>query len=160
MTGAWKKIDLAGGGLQSANVRLAALLRKRRIAYALLALFPLGLHRAYLHDRRGAWMYRAGTLLGIGALLYGETLLAGFVLAAASAFAIYDLLRLEDGIARVNKQLRMDVYLHQTAGAPPGFRGHYTDGEPSGARDSRPPSFSEQEKRLRELAATRGKRDT
>ena len=44
-------MDLAGGGLQSANLRLARLLKRRRIAYALLILFPLGAHRLYLEDR-------------------------------------------------------------------------------------------------------------
>ena len=34
----WTKFDLGGGGLQSANLRLTALLRKRGSAYALLAL--------------------------------------------------------------------------------------------------------------------------
>ncbi|OGA51397.1 MAG: hypothetical protein A3G24_19270 [Betaproteobacteria bacterium RIFCSPLOWO2_12_FULL_62_13] len=140
MSDAWKELDFAGGGLQNANIRLAALLRKRRVAYALLALFPLGLHRDYLHDRRGAWLYRGGTLLGVAALLSGQTSLAGLVLAAGAAFAIYDLVRTDD--------------------RQPGTQedsGH----EPLPSADTRTgrraSSFAEQEKRLRELAATRRK---
>ena len=167
MGDAWKNFDLAGGGLQSANFRLAALLRKRGVACALLAFFPLGLHRAYLHDRRGAWLYRAGTLLGVAALLAGLPLVAGLTLAAGAAFAIYDLVQIDDAVARVNKRLRMQVHLSHSAGAPQGFKGHYTDehertGHAPGPttnveRSSRAPSFAEQEKRLRELAAMRKK---
>jgi hypothetical protein len=164
MSDAWKELDLAGGGLQRANIRLAALLRKRSVARALLVLFPLGLHRSYLHDRRGAWLYRSVTLLGVVALLLGQGWLAGLALAAGAAFAVRDLVRMEDAVARVNKKLRMDVYLSQAPGAPPGFRGRYTDGpqaerdefrggEPGEAREARTgeraPSFAEQEKRLR-----------
>jgi hypothetical protein len=170
MSDTWRKIDLAGGGLQSANVRLARLLRKRGVARALFALFPLGLHRDYLHDRRGAWLYRAATLIGVVALLSGHSWIAGLVLTAGAAFAIYDFARLEDAVARVNKKLRMQVYLSQTAGAPAGFGGHYTD-EPQPETLAQPPagpdvapetraeertaSFAEQERRLRELAARR-----
>ncbi len=127
MSDAWKDLDLAGGGLQSANIRLAALLRKRTVAYALLALFPLGLHRAYLQDRRGAWLYRAGTLIGVVALISGQTLLAGLILATGTAVVIYDLTQIDGEVTRLNKQLRTQVYLSQTDGAPRGFKGHYTD---------------------------------
>ena len=173
MGDAWKHLDLGGGGLQAANLRLAALLRKRGVACGLLALFPLGLHRDYLYDRRGAWLYRGGTLLGVAALLLGLPLLAGLTLAAGAAFAMYDLVQIDDAVARVNKRLRMQVYLSQSAGAPQGFRGHYTDAhppddeqertgrEPGSTADvqvpSRAPSFAEQEKRLRELTAMRKK---
>jgi len=173
MSKAWTKLDLEGGGLQSANLRLAALLRKRGTAYALLALFPLGLHRGYLHDRRGAWLFRAGSLLCVAAYLLDRPAIGGVLLAALAAGALYDLFRTEDLVARLNKQLRMQVYLGQTPGVPPGFKGHYSDdaldeylkikdqehGEPQSAptlsRPSRVPSFAEQEKLLRELAATR-----
>jgi len=125
---AWTKLDLEGGGLQSANLRLAALLRKRVTAYALLALFPLGLHRDYLLDRRGAWLFRAGTLLCIAAWLLHQPAIGGVLLAAQTAGALYDLFRIEDLVARLNKQLRMQVYLGQTPGVPPGFKGRYSDG--------------------------------
>ena len=175
MSKAWTQLDLEGGGLQSANLRLAALLRKRGTAYALLALFPLGLHRGYLQDRRGAWLYRAGSLLCVAAYALDRPAIAGVLLAALAAGALYDLFRIEALVARVNKQLRMQVYLGQTKGAPPGFKGHYSDdaldeylrlkdqehagGEPQSAptrhQPSRVPSFAEQEKLLRELAAAR-----
>lgn len=119
MSKAWTKLDLGGGGLQSANLRLAVLLRKRSTAYALLALFPLGLHRDYLRDPRGAWLYRAGTGLAIAAYLLGGMMIAAAVLAALAGGAIYDMVRLEHVIARLNKQLRMQVYLRQAPGAPP-----------------------------------------
>ena len=167
MGDAWKNLDLGGGGLQTANLRLAALLRKRRVACALLALFPLGLHRTYLHDRRGAWIYRAATLLGVAAFFFGQPLVAGLTLAGGVAFAIYDAMHLDDAVARVNKRLRMQVYLSQSAGAPQGFKGHYTDEQERTAREPGPtatvqpspraPSFAEQERRLRELAARREK---
>ena len=41
MSEAWKHLDLEGEGLQSANLRLVRLMKKRSRAYALLALFPL-----------------------------------------------------------------------------------------------------------------------
>lgn len=175
MSKAWTEFDLGGGGLQSANLRLAALLRKRSTAYALLALFPLGLHRGYLHDRRGAWLFRAASLLCVAAYLLDQPVIGGVLLAALAAGALYDLFRIEGLVARLNKQLRMQVYLGQTPGAPPGFKGHYSDdaldeylqlkeqehagsgpqSAPTRGRPSRVPSFAEQEKLLRELAATR-----
>lgn len=161
MSDGWKKLDLAGGGLQSANLRLAALLRRRGTAAALLCLYPLGLHRDYLHDRRGAWLYRAATLLAAAALLLGQMLPAGLLLAAQAVFAIRDLLLLEYTVSALNKKLRMQIYLGQAAGAPDGFAGRYTDETPD-TRDtpgnappgtgSRMPSFAEQEKLLRDLA--------
>lgn len=54
MGDAWKNLDLAGGGLQSANLRLAALLRKRSVACALLALFPRRAGKAVARTRRNA----------------------------------------------------------------------------------------------------------
>lgn len=170
----WTKLDLGGGGLQSANLRLAALLRKRAKAYALLAVFPLGLHRHYLQDPRGAWLYRGGSLLAIAAYLLGQPAISVALLAALAAGALYDLFRIDDTVARINKQLRMQVYLSQTSGAPQGFKGHYSDDtldeylaikdreqagqlpQPAPGRHpaSRVPSFAEQEKLLRELAAT------
>jgi len=171
MSKAWTKLDLEGGGLQSANLRLAALLRKRGTAYALLTLFPLGLHRAYLQDRRGAWLFRAASLLCVAAYLLNRPVIGGVLLAALAAGALYDLFRMENRVARINRQLRVQVYLGQTSGAPPGFKGRFTDnalGEypqdrdqecsdaaPTHGRPSRLPSFAEQEKLLRELAATR-----
>lgn len=163
MSDAWRKLDLAGGGLQSANMRLAQVLRRRGRAGALLCLFPLGLHRDYLHDRRGAWAYRAATLAGGVALYLDQGLPAGILFALQAAFAVRDLLRLDDTVAAINKALRMQVYLGQSGGAPAGFAGHYTDdgtGPEAAARPQpgqRAPSFAEQEKLLRELQAGRGR---
>lgn len=127
MSKAWTKLDLKGGGLQSANLRLAALLRKRGRAYALLALFPLGMHRAYLRDRRGAWLYRVGSVLCIALYVLGQPTAGLGLLAVLAGGAVYDLFRIDSAVARINKQLRMQVYLGQTPGAPRGFKGHYTD---------------------------------
>ena len=69
MSDAWKRLDLSGGGLQEANLRLAAALRKRRTAYLLWPAFPPGAHRAYLHDRIGARSFRLGTPAALGLLL-------------------------------------------------------------------------------------------
>lgn len=178
MSKAWTELNLEGGGLQSANLRLAALLRKRGTAYALLALFPLGMHRHYLRDRRGAWLYRGGSLLALAAYLLGQPAISVVPLAALAAGALYDLFRIDDAVARINKQLRMQIYLSQTSGAPQGFKGHYGDDTldeylkikdrehagqapqpaPGRRQTSRVPSFAEQEKLLRELAETH-KRD-
>ena len=114
-------MDLAGGGLQSANLRLARLLKRRRIAYALLILFPFGAHRLYLEDRRGA---------------------------------LLDLRWIDNALARINKRLRIEVYMSQTAGAPAGYRGRFA-ADPAGddsPREDRALSFSEQERQLRDAA--------
>jgi hypothetical protein len=153
MSEAWKRLDLGGAGLQAANLRLAALLKRRSRAYALLALFPLGLHRSYLEDRRGAWAYRIAAVLA-AALVPAEPLAAAAIAAAIAAFALRDILWIEDALARINKRLRVEVYLSQTQGAPSGFRGRFPEGqEPErAAQEEEPPplSFAEHEKRLRE----------
>jgi len=154
-------MDLAGGGLQSANIRLARLLKKRRIAYALLLAFPLGLHRAYLEDRRGAALFCIGTLLAAVNFAAGATILGWLLAAFLAGWAVTDLWWIEGAVARINKRLRVEVYMHQTRGAPAGYRGRFADevpeagpGEPS--REARAASFAEQERRLREEAAKRG----
>jgi hypothetical protein len=177
MSQAWKQLDLEGGGLQSANLRLATLLRQRRTAFALLALFPLGLHRDYLRDRRGAWLYRGASLLGAGTYLAGQPLISLTLLAALAACATFEAFRIDDAVAQINKKLRMQVYLSQAPGTPRGFKGHYTDDDPAGLplsaqqeepasagqaptmrpREARITSFMEQEKLLRDLAEIRGK---
>lgn len=177
MSEAWKHLNLEGGGLQSANLRLAALLRKRRTAFALIALFPLGLHRDYLHDRRGAWLYRSTALLGAGCYLGGQPLLSLALFAVLAACAIYEVFRIDDAVAQINKRLRMQVYLRQSPGTPRGFKGHYTDDGADGLppspekengaspgqaptihpREPRAASFAEQEKLLRDMAEMRRK---
>ena len=71
MDPSWKEKNLGGGGLQSANIRLARLLKRRRIAYALLVLYPLGAHRFYLEDRRGALLYCLGSAAAAVSLVAG-----------------------------------------------------------------------------------------
>jgi hypothetical protein len=156
MRDAWKNLDLGGGGLQSANLRLAKLLKKRRTAWLLMCAFPLGLHHDYLADPRGAWSLRVVTLLAAGALWYGSLAAAIALGAVLLGWALFDTQWIEKQLVKLNRQLRMQVYLGPSAGAPAGFRGHYTDEGPAPngfANDTgRVPSFAEQERLLRGLA--------
>ena len=167
MSGGWKELDLDGGGLQQANLRLARLLKRRRLAYALLALFPLGFHRDYLEDRRGGWSYRLGSVICIGAAVWVGPAAAGAVALALAAAAVMDLMRVESRLASINKRLRIEVYLGQTAGAPANFRGRHFDAptdppvgsDPAAPRtDERTQSFAEQEEALRQIAVLRRRR--
>jgi len=147
-------MDLAGGGLQSANLRLARLLKRRRIAYALLILFPFGAHRLYLEDRRGALLYCLGTVAAIVSLSLDAVLAAYALGAALLACALLDLRWIDNALARINKRLRIEVYMSQTAGAPAGYRGRFA-ADPAGndsPREDRALSFSEQERQLRDAA--------
>ena len=110
MSDAWKRLDLSGGGLQQANLRLAASLRRRRTAYLLWLAFPFGAHRAYLHDRIGAWGFRLGSAAAL-ALLLVDLRAAAVVALAVVAVALYDLVRMDARITRLNKAIRMQVYL-------------------------------------------------
>ena len=153
MSEAWRGLDLEGGGLQAANIRLAQALKRRSRAYGLLAAFPLGLHRTYLDDPRGAWLYRAFSLAAVGAIFVDWRLAAvlGCLIAAA---LVHDCFWIERRLVALNKAIRTKVYLSQAPGAPKGFRGRFTDdGEPMDAR--RAPSFAEQERLLREIAKRR-----
>jgi hypothetical protein len=148
---AWRGLDLGGGGLQAANIRLAQTLKRRSRAYGLLAVFPLGLHRRYLDDPRGAWLYRAAAALAvIGVFVdWRVAVVIGALIAAA---LVHDIFWIERRVVALNKAIRTKVYLSQAPGAPEGFKGRYTDdAEP--ARPARVPSFAEQERLLRELAA-------
>ena len=155
MSDAWKNLDLGGGGLQSANLRLATLLKKRRTAWLLACAFPLGLHHDYLADPRGAWSLRAVTLLAAGALWYGSVAVAIALAAVLLGWALVDTQWIERRRVKVNRQLRMQVYLGQGGGAPAGFRGHYAGDEPASDQPARltgrASSFAEQERLLREL---------
>jgi len=64
-------MNLAGGGLQSANLWLAQFRARCHIAYG-LPLFPFGAHRAYLEDRRGALLYLAGLAATVLCLIGGR----------------------------------------------------------------------------------------
>lgn len=157
----WKQLDLQGGGLQSANIKLAALLKRRPVAYALVALYPLGLHRDYLDDRRGGWLYRAGTGIAFLSWLAGEPMAFWITVILLTAGALRDLLHTENSVAEINKALRMRVYLSQTEGPPPGYRGReVADAPPESAQDSRRvPSFAEQERLLAEIARRKKEKD-
>jgi hypothetical protein len=109
---AWKRLDLAGGGLQQANLHLARTLRRRRTAYLLWLAFPLGAHRAYLHDRAGAWAYRLASAAALG-LAWIDARAAGIVALAILAAALVDLARLDARLTRLNKTIRMQVYLRR-----------------------------------------------
>jgi hypothetical protein len=150
---AWRGLDLGGGGLQAANIRLAQALKRRSHAYCLLAAFPLGLHRAYLDDPRGAWLYRAASMLAVVATAV-DWRLAVLVAALIGAALVRDCFWIERRVVALNKALRVKVYLSQTAGAPEGFKGQYTD-EDAPVCAPRVPSFAEQERLLRELAKPR-----
>jgi len=163
MSDTWKQMDLEGGGLQSASLRLARVLRHRRRAYALWIAFPLGLHRDYLAARKSAWGWRLATLATAMIAVWSDPRVAAVAAAVMLAFAVYDLFWIDRRVTALNKALRKDVYLSQTApGAPSGFRGRFTDepAPPAANQDTdrpRAPSFAEQERLLREIAAQRRK---
>jgi hypothetical protein len=146
VTPGWRGRDLGGGGLQTANLELARRLKRRSRAYALLAVAPLGLHRAYLDSPRGAWAWRAAGLAVV--LLAAWAPAAGLAGAAVLIVgAVADAFWIDRRITAVNKDLRRAVYLGHGAAPPPGFAGRDADGAPN-----RVPSFAEQERLLRELA--------
>jgi hypothetical protein len=151
---AWRGLDLGGGGLQAANIRLAQALKRRSRAYGLLAVFPLGLHRAYLDDRRGAWLYRAASLVALASIAV-DWRLAALVAALVAAALLYDCFWIERRLVALNKTIRTRVYLSQAPGAPQGFKGQYTDDD-AAVHAPHAPSFAEQERLLRELAKRRG----
>jgi hypothetical protein len=147
---AWQALDLHGGGLQQANLALARRLKRRRRAYFLLAVAPLGLHRAYLGDPRGAWLWRAGAAALLAAAL--QVVHAALAVAAVLVVALaYDAWWIDRRVTALNKRIRQEVYLAQAATPPSGFVGRAFP-EPGG----RAPSFAEQEQLLRELANRRG----
>ncbi|HET9112570.1 MAG TPA: hypothetical protein VFN66_01725 [Burkholderiales bacterium] len=180
MSEAWKKLDLEGEGLQSANLKLVQKLKKRKQAYVLLWAFPLGLHRDYLNNPWGAWIYRIGTVLSVTGFLSGFHIASYVLLAFMAAFALYDIRWIEDTVAAINKTLRVQAYKNKNAPAvPSNFRGRYTDEslddylqvkerergghvapgtDPALNSRSRAPSFAEQEAMLKELAKSKSGR--
>lgn len=155
MARSWKKLDLGGGGLQSANLVLVQRLKRRGRAYAWWLLFPLGAHRFYLNES-GAWLYPVAT--GAALLLAQNYPAAAWVVGVLLlAAGLYDLLRIDRRVTEINKRIRMETYLRPGNTMPPDFRGRFGDDKdeqrPEGARQAgRPPSFSQQEARLRQLA--------
>jgi hypothetical protein len=175
---AWKEVDLGGGGLQSANITLARLLKRRGTAYALLALFPLGLHRDYLEHSRMGWLYRGLSGAAIAVLLFGAPWAALGIVAASAVLALHDIRWIDDRVATLNKALRVKVYLAKGSGAPRGYKGRDPENPPqSGQRTNHPesdlplpkdpgdhrgsdPSFAEQEALLRKLARQKQERSS
>ncbi|AOU98593.1 hypothetical protein BI364_12055 [Acidihalobacter yilgarnensis] len=177
---AWKKLDLEGEGLQTLNLRYSRMMRRPERAYALMALFPLGLHRWYLKEPMGALAYPL-----LCALTPWLWLRFGSLSAAVSALPLLALLAFDMTWVRrrsvaLNKALRLRQFMRPGAAAPPpGYRGRYVDdsledylklksgeraghqpvesnsneGEPP-AMGQTPPSFNEQEAMLQELART------
>jgi hypothetical protein len=157
MTAKWRKLDLEGGGLQAANLRLARALRRRNVVWGLLLVFPLGAHRWYLGERRSALLFPLLAAAVIASALAGWTATAVGVLLVLGALLVHDVLTLERRLADANKRLRMAVYLGQGAAAPPGYRGRFGAGTepPDNTAPQRVPGFAEQEALLREIARRR-----
>lgn len=159
MSDAWKRIDLDGGGLQAANRALHGRLKRRGRAWLAWLGFPLGLHRAYLDDARGAWAWRLATLVTLG-LAWFEPRAALATAGAMLVVALVDLALIEHRVIARNKALRIEAWLRPAPGAPAGFRGHYTDaaGDDAPAPGSRAPSFADQERMLAAIAREKKRR--
>jgi hypothetical protein len=143
----WKRLDLAGAGLQRANLELAARLKRRARAWALLAAAPLGLHRSYLDDPKGAWAWRIAAALAF-ATAFWDLRVAAAVFGGMVIAGIYDAWWIDRRVTDLNKGIRREVFL--AGEAPPAG---YT-GRDLALPARRPPSFAEQERALR-AAATR-----
>ena len=177
MSDAWKSLNLEGDGLQSMNLKLVQKIKKRKQAYVLLAIFPTGLHRDYLDNPFGGWLYRiAGCAFLIAAGL-GYRWPALTLAVLLTGFAIYDIRWIDDTVASINKALRIQAYKSKSGGsAPPNFRGRYMDEglddylqlkeqergghvapgtDPALNNRSRAPSFAQQEAMLKALAKSK-----
>ena len=177
MSKAWKELDLNGEGLQAVNARIASQMRHRGLAYGLLALFPLGLHRWYLASPLGGLAYlalSAATLACLWTLGWTWALIPA---AAELALLVFDLVWIDRTVTAYNKALRMRSYLRPGSRPPKDYRGRYSDAdelddylhlkerergghqpidmqalESDYGQQRRVPSFAEQEAMLRELA--------
>ncbi len=128
MNEAWKNMDLEGEGLQTLSLKLSQQFKQRNRANKLLLLFPFGLHRIYLDDPKGAWLYRSGLLLALSAWLLHRPCIGIITIVIMTGFAVYDIRWIEDRIAYLNKQIRMAEWRNRPATAPKHYRGRYTDG--------------------------------
>lgn len=179
MSEAWKKLDLEGDGLQSANVALSKVLKKRSTAFALLAAFPLGLHRDYLASPAGAWAYRGAAIAAVALLFTPYWQAAALLGAGLTAAAAFDIRWIDDRVAALNKAARRRLTLRKDLAPPPGYRGrqfgdeleqyvkdketeragHGDSAAPQhGSTASRMPSFAQQEALLKEIARAKEKR--
>lgn len=180
MSKAWKQLDLEGAGLQRLNMTLAREMKRRPTAYALLLLFPLGLHRFYLGEPIGGTACLALSVLAVALAVTAGPAWALTALLPVVLLAAFDLLWIDRRVTRYNKALRMRRFLRPGNGPPPGFRGRHTDetedlddylrlkeseraghppaGTPEGHGSRRVPSLNEQEAMLRELARAKKER--
>ncbi len=178
MAKAWEKLDLEGGGLQSANLALKRALKKPVVAYALwLGLMPLAAHSLYLRAPGRAAAIWALDAAVVVCFLFNQPQFALGLLAILALVLLWDLRWIDRRIVAVNKSIRMALYLRPGAGAPKNFRGRYRDDDNEIAQytadkereraghqpttsatappKKRAPSFAEQEAMLRELAKKR-----
>lgn len=177
MPKAWKKWDLEGGGLQSANLALIRRRKRRIFAYLLWPLFPTGAHAWYLAAPARAGTFLASGIVTVVSFATGHTLIGMLVIAAAFLYAVHDLFWIDRRIIELDKLLRLAISLRPGTGAPAKFAGRYPDagldaylevkaseraGHPVSPTvpgpspgTGRPPSFAEQEALLRQHA--RGK---
>jgi len=162
MSESWKKMDLGGEGLQSLNMRLAREMKHRGTAYALLALFPLGLHRFYLQERWGGLALLALTALTVVLWATVGGWIALTPLLPALGLAIVDLFWIDRRVVSHNKRVRKARFLRPGYRPPEGYQGRYTDEDDaqeagdSGRGKQRAPSFAEQEAMLRQQARQKG----
>ncbi|APZ43911.1 hypothetical protein [Acidihalobacter ferrooxydans] len=129
MKKAWKQLDLDGAGLQALNAHYTQQMRRRPVAYAAMLLFPLGVHRWYLREPRGALAYLGLTAASIaGGLVFGRP---GFAIPAVIelAWAMFDLYWVEQRVIALNKQLRMQQFMRPGTEPPKDYRGRYSDDE-------------------------------
>lgn len=99
------------------------MLRRRSLAFSLLVLFPLGLHRFYLRDVGGGVAYLLASATVTGALLLGQLWLAAVIGIVEVGIMVADIVLMERRIVSVNKAIRMSVYLGQAAMPAAGYRG-------------------------------------
>ncbi|EHQ51049.1 hypothetical protein ECTPHS_00070 [Ectothiorhodospira sp. PHS-1] len=161
MSKAWRQLDLKGAGLQQMNAEYIRDMRRPVVAYALMAAFPLGLHRFYLKEPLGGIAYLILSL----SLLLGVPIGAGIWLLLPAlgllGGAIFDLFWIDRRVTHLNKTLRMRHFLRPDHRPPPGYQGR---GEEPGPREARstgaqPASFNQQEAMLRALMkANKGRR--
>ncbi|MFP4559894.1 MAG: hypothetical protein ACLFRB_05035 [Thiohalorhabdus sp.] len=130
MSKQWEAMDLKGGGLQQVQMAYKSVARTKPGAYLRWILFPLGVHRFYLLDRRGGLAYLGASL---AALVVHVA--AGFpwLWLVPSVAALVDLFLIPGRLVRINKELRLQTMMSGARpGAPRGFKGHYTEENTTG----------------------------
>lgn len=127
MKKAWKALNLDGDGVQSLNARYTRLMRRRPIAYLFLVLFPLGGHRWYLHEYRGAAAFLGLTCATVVSALWINHLIAVILGSLCLFFAIYDLFWIDRRVTIENKKIRMREFLQPGRQPPSNYKGRYPD---------------------------------